>query len=343
MFERPIEIAGPGGDRDAHAGPWSVRIDALVVGPGPRSSGEDAEHTRRLMEVAGDLPPLLVHRSTMRVIDGVHRLRAAQLAGRDTVDVTFFDGSEDSAFVLAVEANVRHGLPLSVTERRAAAARIMASQPEWSDRWIGGIAGLSAKTVMSIRSAGAPVREQGEARVGRDGRVRPIDAASGRRRAGRLIAEHPDASLREIARMAGISPETVRNVKHRLTLGEDPIPGSTGDHWAGDRSRCTTRPVLVSDPLGSGRTAGGPTFSGEQVDIVRALWRDPSLRFSQSGRLLLRWLEISQEAGREWDAILHAIPGHRIAQLAELARSNAEAWSRRADQLSRQDVAWPDP
>src|SRR5262249_502798 len=74
----------------------SVPIGKLTVGDSPRTTGEDIAHIRRLVEVVEDLPPIIVHRSTMQVIDGVHRLRAAYLVGRETVDVTFFDGSEDS-------------------------------------------------------------------------------------------------------------------------------------------------------------------------------------------------------------------------------------------------------
>jgi hypothetical protein len=57
------------------------------------------------------LPPLLVDRRSMRVIDGMHRLMAALLKKRETIDVEFFDGSYADAFLLAVEANVAHGLP----------------------------------------------------------------------------------------------------------------------------------------------------------------------------------------------------------------------------------------
>jgi len=311
-----------------------VPIELLTVGDGPRFTGEDVAHTRRLMEVAAELPPIIVHRGTMRVIDGVHRLRAARLAGRDAVDVKFFDGSEDSAFVTAVEANVRHGLPLSVAERRAAAARIMTSHPDWSDRRIAAVAGLSAKTVAEIRSASESTRKAGEVRLGCDGRARPIDATSGRRLAGRVLADRPDASLREIARIAGISPETVRDVRDRLERGEDPVPQSRRNSAGGGHARSQPGRVV-------GRIPNARLSHDEQVDIVQALRADPSLRFSEAGRLLLRWLQVSQAAVREWDGILRAIPSHRMQQLAKLAKSCAEDWVRLADQVNSQEVAQP--
>ncbi len=311
------------------------------MGDSPRFTVEDVEHTRRLMEVSEELPPIVVHRSTMRVIDGVHRLRAAQLGGRETVVVRFFDGTEDSAFIRAVEGNVRHGLPLSLAERRAAAARIVLTHPYWSDRRIASVAGLSGRTVAEIRAASDARQSPGEFRLGRDGRARPIDANSGRRLAGRLVKERPGASLREIARIAGISPETVRDVRRWLERGEDPVPQSRRTQSGGVRPRTEAGQPRSQPGRVVGRIPKGPLSHDEQVAIVQALRRDPSLRLSEAGRLLLRWLEISQTAVREWDRILYAIPSHRVQQVAKLAKSYAEDWVLLADQVARQTASQP--
>ncbi len=84
-----------------------VRISSLVLTSWPRLSGEIAEHSRLLAELNDNLPPILVHRRTMRVIDGMHRVRAAQLRGRSHIAAGFFDGSERDAFVLAVREKCR--------------------------------------------------------------------------------------------------------------------------------------------------------------------------------------------------------------------------------------------
>ncbi|MFG2736454.1 ParB N-terminal domain-containing protein [Streptomyces carpaticus] len=325
----------------------SVPIDMLTVGESLRFTGEDVAHVQQLMEVVDDLPPITVHRTTMRVIDGVHRLRAAHLAGRDTVKVTFFEGTEDGAFVKSVEANVQHGLPLSVAERKAAAVRIMASHPDWSNRRIATVAGLSAKTVSDVRSSHHPTTQPGVVRLGRDGRVRPIDASGGRRHASRLLSERPDASLREIARLVGISPETVRDVRDRLTRGEDPVPQGRRDQSAyrsgerpGNRLGARSHPEAGGARSEPGRVMGRishvPLSPEQKMAIALALRRDPSLRFSESGRLLLRWLEASLAAISEWDRILRAIPSHRKQQIADLAKTCAEDWGRLADQMSSQ-------
>jgi hypothetical protein len=166
-----------------------IRIDAHEFENSPRLSGENSEHTRRLAEVADPLPPIVVHRPTMRVIDGLHRVRAAQLRGEQTITVHFFVGDDDSAFLLAVEANMAHGLPLSLCERKAAAVRLIAMFPDRSDRSIAASAGISDKTVASLRSSAENPRSN--ARIGVDGRSRPVDGADRRRRAARLLARQP--------------------------------------------------------------------------------------------------------------------------------------------------------
>ena len=149
---------------------------SLRIGKSPRLNGEDRAHIARLAETETPLPPILVDRRTMRVIDGMHRLMAASLQGRETIDVMFFDGSEADVFLRAVQENIAHGLPLSQADRRAAAERIIASHPHMSDRAIGHSAGLAAKTVAAIRKSSSEEIPQSNARVGRDGRVRPLDS-----------------------------------------------------------------------------------------------------------------------------------------------------------------------
>jgi AraC family transcriptional regulator len=70
----------------------------------------------------------------MRVIDGMHRLRAAILNRCRSIEVEFFDGDDEEAFIRAVGQNVAHGLPLTPAGRKDAAARILRFRPALSDR-----------------------------------------------------------------------------------------------------------------------------------------------------------------------------------------------------------------
>src|SRR5215469_10401830 len=154
----------------------AVPVLSLRPADSPRLNGEDKAHIARLAETETPLPPILVDRRTMRVIDGMHRLMAASIQGRETIDVRFFDGSERDVFLRAVQENIAHGLPLSQADRRAAAERIIASHPHMSDRAIGHSVGLAAKAVAAIRKSSNEEIPQANARVGRDGKVRPLDS-----------------------------------------------------------------------------------------------------------------------------------------------------------------------
>jgi hypothetical protein len=186
--DRQNGLIGPA-HRLGDAAPEQVPVSALLPADSSRVAGENTDHARLLAGVKVPLPPIVVHRPSMRVIDGMHRLQAARMRGDEVISVLFFEGQEADVFVLAVELNQAHGLPLSRADRRAAAQRIIESHPEWSDRRIAEATGLAAATVGSIRRCSTVQTEQSNARggrVGRDGRVRPSDGGEGRRRAGEL-------------------------------------------------------------------------------------------------------------------------------------------------------------
>src|SRR5688500_4401599 len=159
-----------------------VTVALLHPADSPRSAGEDEDHAQRLAEVDEPLPPILVHRQTMRVVDGMHRLRAAQIRGATEIAVRFFDGSTIQAYVRGVEENIAHGLPLTLSDRRAAARRILRSCPDWSDRAIARCTGLSAKRVGVLRERTTAALPQLDRRIGLDGKSRPVDPSEGRRR-----------------------------------------------------------------------------------------------------------------------------------------------------------------
>lgn len=266
----------------------------------------------------------------MRVIDGMHRLMAALLKGNETIDAELFDGTTEEAFLRAVEANVTHGLPLSREDRRAAAARIIASHPEMSDRAIARAAGLGAKAVATVRRTALETAPLG-ARVGRDGKVRPLSSVEGRRRAAELIAENPQASLREVARRAGISPATVSDVRKRLMSGESPVP----EQRAG-------MPHSGTDQAESAdRSQSGEQYTGQKMrlmqpapaSLVEKLLRDPSLRHKEEGRHLLRVLQQNALGDQAWAKLAAAVPSHYGDLVVDLARQYAETWMEFAKEL----------
>jgi len=305
--------------------PRWLPIESLLPADSPRQAGEDLDHARMLAGLDAHLPAIVVHRSSMRVIDGMHRLHAARLRGDEKVEVRFFTGTEQEAFVLAVRLNVAHGLPLSYDDRTRAAERVIGSHPGWSNRAIAAVVGLGAQTVGNIRRRvlrhldGDPC----PARVGRDGRVRPLNGADGRLRAADLIRERPDASLREIAREAGVSPSTVSNVRLRLERSDDPLP------------EAQRREETPADPADNHPADNHPADNhpADLVTLLHRLQNDPALRFSESGRSLLRWILSRSVRPGDWTELADKVPPHSTYLIANLARACAAEWRQLAEEL----------
>jgi hypothetical protein len=308
-----------------------VAIASLLAADSPRLAGEDREHVLRLAETEAQLPPILVHRPTMRIIDGMHRFRAAILKGETHIRVTFFDGNQIEAFVRAVEANIAHGLPLGQADRRAAAMRIMTAQPHLSDRSIAAHTGLSARAVATLRRSTGAVPQSND-RVGADGRTRPVHGAAGRRRAAEVIAARPDAPLREIAKVAGVAVSTAHDVRRRLVKGQDPVP----DRYAADSGSeaATARRAAAPSASRPDRDGQGADHSGaDRTAILQRLMKDPSLRQTEAGRSLLRLLHAQVFAPKDWHELIDGVPLHCREIVAELARQCARTWSQFATEL----------
>ncbi|MGA5134742.1 ParB N-terminal domain-containing protein, partial [Streptomyces olivoreticuli] len=307
-----------------------VLVSTILPGESPRFVEQDEAHIRRLAETDGELPPILVHRRTMRVIDGIHRLRVALLQQHKYIDVEFFEGTESEAYVAGIQANTAHGLPLSLAERKAAASRVIQLQPEQSNRAIARITGLSARTVDALRRRSSEENPQPNTRIGRDGRIRPVNIEEGRSRALAIIKERPDASVREIARKAGVSVGTAHklraqverrqrieaedgpdNKRHVSACADDihPVKAQVEKSPTGNKERVAPHAVdqrtadaisqlsgPVGRPRGTSRQMQPPGTSrrseGAYGNYVRLehLQRDPSLRFSERGRAMLMWL-----------------------------------------------------
>jgi hypothetical protein len=306
-----------------------VLCASLKAADSPRLGGEDLDHVAVLAEAGVCWPPIVVHRQTMRVIDGMHRLRAARLRGEQSVEVRFFDGGADEAFIAAVLANIAHGLPLTLADRKAAAGRILGWQPHRSDRWVGQVTGLAAGTVAALRRGSGAAGAPGQWRLGRDGRVRPVDAAGGRLKAQQEISARPEASLREIAKAAGISPATARSVRDRLRRGDDVVARAGGSGRGGGQQG-------AGRPRNDSSAREQAPGAGRGVDwSLQRLMRDPSLRYSEPGRRLLRWLGLHARGPGTMEGLIDVVPAHCGYLVAALARDCARQWLELADALER--------
>lgn len=153
----------------------NVPISEIVEGYTPRSLRIDHDHVRVLTEVIDQLPPVILHESTKRLLDGFHRLAAFRKSRRTEIPAVFFAGDENEAVALAIRANVTHGRPLSRSDRQGAVTELMTRFPTRSDRWIADTCGVSHTTVAKIRLSLSPSDDK--VRLGRDGRVRRLPNA----------------------------------------------------------------------------------------------------------------------------------------------------------------------
>jgi AraC-like DNA-binding protein len=204
---------------------------------------------------------------------------------------------------------------LSVPERRAAARRILCANPERSDRGIAARCGLSPKTVARIRDelvaeGRVEAAQVTVARIGRDGRVRPVDAHAVRERIAEELRRQPQASLRTIARAVGASPETVRSVRN--SLGQD----------------LTARRVVTTHAMPLAPVIDLPPRLPEPVV---SLGGDRACTDRDGGHEFVEWFDATTVALGDVYAHGGTVPLSRVYEVADEARRRAECWLRFAD------------
>ncbi|GAA2908052.1 hypothetical protein GCM10020221_00220 [Streptomyces thioluteus] len=267
-------------------------------------------------------------------------------------------------FLIAVRENTVHGLPLSLSDRTAAASRIIETHGHWSNRAIAETTGLSARTVSQIRRD-VQTGPEPTSRLGRDGRTRPLNSSQGRARAAQLVVDMPTASLREIAQLAGISPGTVRDVRARVSRGEDPVPTAMRQEHTPippsaqhDSAPAPQRSGVQGTERSAEEKAAAPgQQSGPEYDegrktpallrprtpeateshtaLLAALLKDPSLKYAENGRLLLRLFIANALLNQHRDELTEAVPNHRVRLVGRFARVCADAWAEFAEDLER--------
>jgi hypothetical protein len=321
-----------------------VSIPVSSLGPAfhLRQSGTDIAHVRMLADTAdhAKLPPILVQKRSSRIIDGMHRVEVARLRGEWRIRALLVDCTDEEALVLAVRSNTLHGLPLSRADRISGAKRILANHSDWSDRALAEIAGLSAKSIASLRNSTTSDTQPHVKRLGRDGKRRPVVAGEGRQRAADYINAHPEASLRQVARETDVSIGTVYDVRERLRRGVLHVAEVSPSRARQAESDSTRTPALAAadHPASSPRTlpmrrvAGNPRqFAWAAISAKLA--GDPALRYTEGGRAFLRWMSTHSMQADEWREFIDAVPLRWLGEVGQMAASMTEEWRQFADQL----------
>lgn len=193
-----------------------IALADLAYGPNVRKERVDLDHVNALEPFATSLPPILVRKvkASYEVIDGMHRWQVAKRVGSPTIKAVVIECGDVEAIELAIKANLAHGKPLTIDERKTVATKFLKSN--WSNVRIAQACGLSDKTVAALRPRPTSENPRSSTSLGADGRERPANAgvaAAQRRRIAEALAANPDASDREIA--------TIAKVPSHSTVGED--------------------------------------------------------------------------------------------------------------------------
>jgi hypothetical protein len=163
---------------------------------------------------------------------------------------------------------------------------------------------------------------------------------------------NPSASLRDIAKSAGISPSTASDVRARLARGEMPTTphqcrrdgserlGSAAVAQVPEAAQAHRSPVAPESQYDVSRAKSPKSASEARHNVspgefVGLLARDPSLRFSESGRVLLRFLGCITVDDKQWEEMVRHVPAHQRDIVVQLAKECAIAWRGFAERLER--------
>lgn len=178
-----------------------ISIKGIHIDPRlqPRVEGIDSAHVAVLQNAPESWPPVSVVAQDGRflLVDGAHRVAAAQNLGLAEIAADVVPTPADGdVHALGFALNAAHGRPLTLTDRRAEAERLLRLHSEWADREIGRRCGLAQPTVAAVRAELERTAqiEQTATRVGQGGYTYSVGANPKQRPPGEL----PGAGLGEI-------------------------------------------------------------------------------------------------------------------------------------------------
>ncbi len=280
----------------------AVPVRKLKAGLSPRSGDLNEANIEALAEVIDRLPPILVHKESMTVIDGHHRLEAVRRAGHELIGAVLVATTLAEAAALAIVANVAHGLPLTISERKEAASRLIEATPDQSDRSIAVLCGLAPSTVAKVRARCLGSTTGYDNRLGVDGHRRGRCSDEVKERLAASLHDRPDQSYRTLGRDVGVSASTVSRLARR---------------GAPRLGRGTSRNGKGSDATSSGVSATS----------------DVALSSLPEAEGFVAWFDSHRIESTAWRRYLPLVPLSRVYEIADECRARAAAWSEMASAL----------
>jgi len=115
------------------------------------------DHVKSLMETPENMEPVIVYDLTDRnytepvLVAGRHRRQARLSLGQDQIWCERREGPFSEALLEAITSNTKHGLPLTLEEKKSACKLYLTQFPEHAESRVAQAVGLSDKTVKNIR------------------------------------------------------------------------------------------------------------------------------------------------------------------------------------------------
>ena len=134
----------------------TINVNELVLDNtlNPRLKGTNSEIVEYYAEIFDDViwPPILVHRESLKLIDGFHRVAAAKKVGKYNFFVQYLENiAEEELFAYAVKANLGHGANLSKEERYKAIHKLQ--RAGWTNEKIAELLNCGITTVNKTEEA----------------------------------------------------------------------------------------------------------------------------------------------------------------------------------------------
>lgn len=157
-----------------------LQLDQITIDNSlnPRIGALDQLAVREYSQTLDDLPPMHVYDvpgEGYLLVAGFHRYAAHELAGVDQANVIVHQGDRATATEFADLDNLKHGIRLNRTEKRAVISRQLKRHPDWADVRIARACHTTDKTVRSVREELEETSEipRLDRLVGADGVERP--------------------------------------------------------------------------------------------------------------------------------------------------------------------------
>jgi len=122
----------------------------------PMIQGDEFEQLKRDIAKNGILQPIVLHEG--KILDGRNRYKAARECGHKFTPANFkhFDGADAKAFAISTNIHRRH---LTQAQKQEFVKRLIAENPNASNRQIARLAGVNHRTVAAAKKSLRPQAE----------------------------------------------------------------------------------------------------------------------------------------------------------------------------------------